>query len=81
MSEPSGQVTLLKSCDAGVSQVSNPLQLFPPVSSPAAFVHGQWRKVLGISTFFARTISDEEAAAHARQRGAKGWVTKARTAN
>jgi hypothetical protein len=41
-------------------------------------VEGQWRKVLAISTFFERVVSDEEAATHAAQPDAEGWVAKVR---
>lgn len=41
-------------------------------------VEGQWRKVLAISTFFERRISGEDAAEHAKQPDAEGWLTPSR---
>jgi hypothetical protein len=38
-------------------------------------VEGQWRRVLAISTFFERNVSDEEAARHAADSAADGWLT------
>lgn len=39
-------------------------------------VEGQWRKVLGLSAFLEREVSDEEAAEHAAKPGAEGWLTR-----
>ena len=41
-------------------------------------VEGHWRKVLAISTFFERVVSDEEAAEHAALPRAEGWLTRCR---